>query len=145
MTDLTVDDLSVPEIDTSRPHPSRMYDYYIGGKNHFAADREVAGKALASWPAGRIGLRENRRFLGRTVRYLAGEAGIRQFLDIGSGLPATAHVHEIAQAVNPPSRVAYVDNDPMVMAHARALLSSSPQGRTAYIQADLKSPLDILT
>jgi hypothetical protein len=145
MTDLTVDNLSVPEIDTSRPHPSRMYDYYIGGKNHFAADRAVADAALASWPSGRIGLRENRRFLGRAVRYLAGEAGIRQFLDIGSGLPTTANVHEIAQAVDPSCRVVYVDNDPMVLAHARALLSSNPEGRTAYIQADLRSPLDILS
>jgi hypothetical protein len=145
VTDLTADELPIAEIDTSRPHPARMYDYYIGGKNHFAADRVVADAALAHWPAGRIGLRENRRFLGRTVRYLAGEAGIRQFLDIGSGLPATANVHEIAQAVDPSCRVAYVDNDPMVLAHARALLASSPEGRTAYIQADLKSPLDILS
>ena len=81
-----------PYIDASRPHPARMYDYYIGGKNHFAADRLVADKALASWPAGRIGLRENRAFLGRAVRYLAAEAGIRQFLDLGSGLPATTTV-----------------------------------------------------
>ncbi|MGH3247358.1 MAG: SAM-dependent methyltransferase [Trebonia sp.] len=145
MTDLTADDLPVPEIDTSRPHPARMYDYYIGGKNHFAADREVADAALSAWPAGRTGLRENRRFLGRTVRYLAGEAGVRQFLDIGSGLPTTANVHEIAQAVAPSSRVVYVDNDPMVLAHARALLSSNPEGRAAYIQADLRSPADILS
>jgi hypothetical protein len=144
VTDLTADDLPVPEIDTSRPHPARMYDYYIGGKNHFAADREVADAALAHWPSGRIGLRENRKFLGRAVRYLAGEAGARQFLDIGSGLPTTANVHEIAQAVDPSCRVVYVDNDPMVLTHARALLSSAPEGRTAYIQADLKSPLDIL-
>ncbi|MGH3169462.1 MAG: SAM-dependent methyltransferase, partial [Trebonia sp.] len=145
MTDLTVDNLSVPEIDTSRPHPSRMYDYYIGGKNHFAADRAVADAALASWPSGRIGLRENRRFLGRAVRYLAGEAVIRQFLDVGSGLPTTANVHEIAQAVNPSSRVVYVDSDPMVLAHTRALLTSKPEGRTACIQADLRSPADILS
>jgi hypothetical protein len=138
------DDSPGPGIDTSRPHPARMYDYYIGGKNHFAADRAVADRALASWPSGRIGLRENRRFLGRVVRYLAAEAGIRQFLDIGSGLPTTNNVHEVAQAVDPASRVVYVDNDPMVLAHARALLASAPQGRTAYIQADLKSPLDIL-
>ena len=105
-----------------------MYDYYIGGKNHFAADREVADRALASWPSGRIGLRENRRFLGRAVRYLAAEAGIRQFLDIGSGLPATNNVHEVAQAAEPSSRVVYVDNDPLVLAHARALLPSSPGG-----------------
>ena len=144
MTDLTVDDLPIADIDTSRPHPARMYDYYIGGKNHFAADREVADAALSHWPSGRIGLRENRRFLGRAVRYLAGEAKIRQFLDIGSGLPTTANVHEIAQAVDPSCRVVYVDHDPMVLAHARALLTSKPEGRTAYIQADMKSPLDIL-
>ena len=145
MTDLTVDGLPIADIDTSRPHPARMYDYYIGGKNHFAADRELADAALAHWPSGRIGLRENRRFLGRAVRYLAGEAGIRQFLDIGSGLPTTANVHEIAQGVDPSSRVAYVDNDPMVLAHARALLTSAPEGRAAYTQADLRSPSDILS
>jgi hypothetical protein len=145
VTDLTVDDLPIADIDTSRPHPARMYDYYIGGKNHFAADRELADAALAHWPSGRIGLRENRRFLGRAVRYLAGEAGIRQFLDIGSGLPTTANVHEIAQGVDPSSRVAYVDNDPMVLAHARALLTSAPEGRAAYTQADLRSPSDILS
>jgi S-adenosyl methyltransferase len=133
-----------PEIDTSKPHPARMYDYYIGGKNHFAADRVVADKALASWPSGRIGLRENRKFLGRVVRYLAAEAGIRQFLDIGSGLPATNNVHEVAQRAAPSSRVVYVDNDPMVLTHARALLDSSPEGRTAYVQADLRSPLSIV-
>ncbi len=138
-------DLPGPEIDTSRPHPARMYDYYIGGKNHFAADRETADKALASWPAGRIGLRENRRFLGRAVRYLAAEAGIRQFLDIGSGLPASNNVHEVAQAAVPSSRVVYVDNDPLVLAHARALLASAPDGRTAYVRADLREPLSILT
>jgi hypothetical protein len=145
VTDLTADDLPLPEIDTSRPHPARMYDYYIGGKNHFAADRVVADAALSYWPSGRIGLRENRRFLGRTARYLAGEAGVRQFLDIGSGLPTTANVHEIAQAVAPSCQVVYVDNDPMVLTHARALLASAPEGRTAYIQADLRSPLDILS
>ena len=144
MAGLAADDFPGPGIDTSRPHSARMYDYYIGGKNHFAADRAVADRALASWPAGRIGLRENRRFLGRVVRYLAAEAGVRQFLDIGSGLPTTKNVHEIAQAADPTSRVVYVDNDPMVLAHARALLASAPEGRTAYIQADLKSPLDIL-
>ena len=145
MTDLMGEDLPVPEIDTSKPHPARMYDYYIGGKNHFAADRAVADAALKHWPSGRIGLRENRRFLGRAVRYLAGEAGIRQFLDIGSGLPTTSNVHEIAQSVDPSCRVVYIDSDPMVLAHARALLTSKPEGRTAYIQADLKSPADILS
>jgi len=133
------------EIDTSKPHPARMYDYYIGGKNHFAADRAVADKALASWPAGRIGLRENRKFLGRVVKYLAAEAGVRQFLDIGSGLPATNNVHEVAQRFAPSARVAYIDNDPMVLTHAQALLTSSPEGRTAYLQADLRAPERIVS
>jgi hypothetical protein len=145
MTDFLASEDSLPDVDMNQPHPARMYDYYLGGKNHFAADRAVADAALASWPAGRIGLRENRRFLGRVVRYLAADAGIRQFLDIGSGLPTQANVHEIAQAAAPSCRVVYVDNDSMVLAHARALLASVPEGRTAYIQADLRSPLDILT
>src|SRR5215469_5919390 len=133
-----------PSIDISRPHPARMYDYYIGGKNHFAADRATADKALAHWPSGRTGLRENRKFLGRAVRYLAAEAGIRQFLDIGSGLPATDNVHEVAQRAAPTSRVVYVDNDPMVLTHARALLTSSTEGRTAYLHADMRDPQAIL-
>ena len=128
----------------SRPHPARMYDYYLGGKNHFAADREVAEKLLASVPSGRTGARENRAFLGRAVRYLTAEAGVRQFLDIGTGLPTTNNVHEVAQAAAPSARVVYVDNDPLVLAHARALLASSPEGRTAYIQADLRDPTVIL-
>jgi S-adenosyl methyltransferase len=129
----------------SRPHPARMYDYYLGGKNHFAADREVAEKLLASVPSGRTGARENRAFLGRAVRYLTAEAGVMQFLDIGTGLPTTNNVHEVAQAAAPSARVVYVDNDPLVLAHARALLPSSPEGRTAYIQADLRDPTVILT
>jgi hypothetical protein len=136
---------SVPEIDTSRPHPARMYDYYLGGKNHFAADRETAEKGLATWQSGRLAARENRAFLGRAVRFLAAEAGIRQFLDIGTGLPTTNNVHEVAQSVAPSARVVYADNDPLVLAHARALLSSSPEGRTAYIQADLRDPESILS
>jgi hypothetical protein len=135
---------AVPEIDTSKPHPARMYDYYLGGKNHFAADRETAEKGLASWPAGRAAARENRAFLGRAVRFLA-EAGIRQFLDIGTGLPTTNNVHEVAQAVAPSSRVVYADNDPLVLTHARALLTGSPEGRTAYIHADLRDPQSVLS
>jgi O-methyltransferase involved in polyketide biosynthesis len=135
---------SVPEIDTSRPHPARVYDYYLGGENHFAADRETADKVLQAWPSVRVGAREQRKFLGRAVGYLAGEAGIRQFLDIGAGLPTSNNVHEIAQRVAPSSRVVYVDNDPLVLAHARALLTSAPEGRTAYIHADLRDPSAIL-
>ncbi|HVT71219.1 MAG TPA: SAM-dependent methyltransferase [Trebonia sp.] len=134
----------MPQVDVSRPHPARMYDYYLGGKNHYAADREVADKVLAGAPSARTGPRENRAFLGRAVRFLTAEAGIRQFLDIGTGLPTTNNVHEVAQRIAPSSRVVYVDNDPLVLAHARALLTSSPEGRTAYIQADLRDPAAIL-
>lgn len=122
-----------------------MYDYYLGGTNHFAADRELADQVLATVPSARITARENRAFLGRAVRFLAGEAGIRQFLDIGTGLPTSGNVHEVAQAIAPESRVVYVDNDPLVMAYARTLLTSSPEGRTAYIQADLRDPEAILS
>ncbi len=134
----------VPEIDPTKPHSARIYDYGIGGKNHFAADRAVAEQVLAGLPTARTVARENRAFLGRAVRFLAGEAGIRQFLDIGSGLPATDNVHEVAQRVNPAARVVYVDHDPLVLVHARALLKSSPEGRTGYINADLRDPVAIL-
>jgi hypothetical protein len=133
-----------PDLDISRPHMARIYDYFLGGKNHFAADRVVADKILQANPAIRVAARENRAFLGRAVRYLAAEAGIRQFLDIGTGLPTTGNVHEVAQAVAPTSRVVYVDNDPLVLTHARALLNSAPAGRTAYIHADLRAPRAIL-
>ena len=134
-----------PEINTSEPHPARMYDYFIGGKNHFAADRQTAAEVLRRSPAAHIAARENRAFLGRAVGYLTAEAGIRQFLDIGTGLPTTSNVHEVAQAIAPSARVVYVDNDPLVLAHARALLTSAPEGRTAYIQADLRDPAAILS
>jgi hypothetical protein len=134
----------VPDVDISRPHMARVYDYFLGGTNNFAADRETAEKILQTNPAIRIAARENRAFLGRAVRYLAAGAGIRQFLDIGTGLPTTNNVHEVAQAVAPASRVVYVDNDPLVLAQARALLNSAPEGRTAYIHADLREPRKIL-
>jgi S-adenosyl methyltransferase len=135
----------VPEIDTSRPHPARVYDYLIGGQNNFAADRETAAKVLLKSPNARIAPRENRAFLGRAVRFLAADAGLRQFLDIGSGLPVTGNVHEVAQSVEPSCRIVYTDNDPLVLVHARALLASAPQGRTAYLQADARDPEAILT
>jgi S-adenosyl methyltransferase len=134
-----------PEIDTSRPHSARMYDYFIGGKNHFAADRKTAREVLKHSPYVPTAARENRAFLGRAVRYLAAEAGITQFLDIGTGLPTTNNVHEVAQEIIPSARVVYVDNDPLVLAHARALLTSDPAGRTAYIQADFRDPVAILS
>jgi hypothetical protein len=133
-----------PRIDTTKPHAARMYDYFLGGKDHFAVDRETAEQAIKAIPTGRTAARENRAFLGRAVRYLVAEAGVRQFLDIGTGLPSASNVHEVAQQVAPESRVVYVDNDPIVLAHARALLTSSPQGRTAYIEADLREPEQIL-
>jgi hypothetical protein len=132
------------EIDTSKPHPARMYDYFLGGKDNFAADREAATATLEAWPSARTASRENRKFLGRAVRYLA-ESGVTQFLDIGSGLPSTGNVHEVAQRVVPSAHVVYVDNDPIVHAHARALLTSSPEGKCAYIQADLRDPGHILS
>jgi hypothetical protein len=135
---------AVPDIDPTRPHAARIYDYGLGGKNHFAADRAVADEVFARMPAARTVARENRKFLGRTVRFLVREAGVRQFLDIGAGLPTTENVHEVAQRTNPSARVVYADNDPLVLAHARALLTSSPEGRTGYIHADLRDPRAIL-
>jgi hypothetical protein len=133
-----------PEIDTSRPHPARVYDYLIGGKSNFAADRETVARVLLKSPNARIAPRENRAFLGRAVRFLTADVGLRQFLDIGTGLPTTNNVHEVAQAIEPSSRIVYVDNDPLVLVHARALLTSAPEGRTAYIQADIRDPDAIL-
>jgi hypothetical protein len=134
-----------PMIDTTKPHSARMYDYFLGGKDNFAADRATAEQAMRSWGAVRTAVRENRAFLGRAVRHLVSEAGIRQFLDIGTGLPSANNVHEVAQATVPGCRVVYVDNDPIVLAHARVLLNSHPDGRTAYIDADLRDPVGILS
>lgn len=133
-----------PHIDTTRPHSARMYDYYLGGKDHYPIDRDTAEVAMRSWPSVRTAVRENRHFLGRTVRHLATREGISQFLDIGTGLPSANNVHEVAQAADPGARVVYVDNDPIVLAHANALLTGVPEGRTAYIHADLHEPQKIL-
>jgi hypothetical protein len=125
-------------------HPARVYDYWLGGKDNFEADR-IAGEAtIAAYPAIRASARANRAFLVRSVRYLAAEAGLRQFLDIGTGLPTANNTHEVAQSVAPESRIVYVDNDPLVLSHARALLSSSPEGVTAYLEADLRDTDRIL-
>ncbi|MCL2585839.1 MAG: SAM-dependent methyltransferase [Streptosporangiales bacterium] len=134
-----------PEVDVTRPNNARIYDYFLGGKDHFTADRAVAEEALAKVPSARVMSRESRAFLGRVVRFLAEEAGIRQFLDIGTGLPTSENVHEVAQRIEPSSRVVYVDNDPMVIAHARALLRSSSEGQTAYVRADFRDPQAILS
>jgi S-adenosyl methyltransferase len=138
------DEAVPPGIDISKPHSARMYDFYLGGKDNFAIDRETAAVALRNWPTGPISARENRRFLARAVSYLAGEVGIRQFLDIGTGLPSANNTHEVAQRIAPDSRIVYADNDPLVLAHARALLTSARAGRTAYIEADLREPEKIL-
>jgi hypothetical protein len=123
-------------LNTEVAHSARLWNYLLGGKDNFAADREAAEYALALMPELVQSARANREFLGRVVRYLAGEAGIRQFLDIGTGLPTANNTHEVAQAVAPESRIVYVDNDPMVLVHARALLTSTPEGATDYIDAD---------
>ena len=131
-------------LDTSVPHIARVYDYWLGGKDNFAADREAAEKVIATAPHVLASVRAQRAFLGRVVDYLVAEAGIRQFLDIGTGLPSASNTHEVAQRAAPESRVVYVDNDPMVLAHARALLTSSPQGATAYLDADLRDTGSLL-
>ncbi len=132
-------------IDTSVAHPARRYNYWLGGKDHFAADRESGDAIVAAFPTARASALENRAFLRRAVAYLAGEAGVRQFLDIGTGIPAPGNTHEVAQAIAPDSRVVYVDNDPIVGTHARALLSSTPQGATTYLEADLREHEAILS
>jgi hypothetical protein len=128
-----------PEIDTSVPHSARVYDYILGGKDNYPLDRAAAEQMLAGWPGLRVSMRENRKFMHRAVRHLA-EQGIDQFLDIGTGIPTSPNLHEIAQGVTPAARVVYVDNDPIVLAHAGGRLTSTPEGRTAYIHADMNDP-----
>ena len=130
--------------DTSVAHVARVYDYWLGGKDNFAVDRAAGEQAIAAYPDIVHSVRANRAFLARTVRYLAAEAGIRQFLDIGTGIPTANNTHEVAQSAAPGCRVVYVDNDPIVLAHARALLTSGPAGVTAYIDADLRDTRKIL-
>jgi hypothetical protein len=130
--------------DTGVAHPARVYDYWLGGKDNFAADREAAERVAAARPTVRRDVRANRAFLRRAVAWLAGEAGLRQFLDIGTGLPTSPNVHEVVQDITPAARVIYVDNDPIVLAHARALLTGTPAGTTGYMDADLREPGKIL-
>jgi S-adenosyl methyltransferase len=131
-------------VDTTVAHPARVYDYWLGGKDNFAADREAAEQVIAARPTILRDIRANREFLHRAVRYLAAEAGIRQFLDVGTGIPTSPNVHEIVQDIAPEARVVYADNDPIVLSHARALLTSTPAGATAYVDADLRRTDEVL-
>jgi SAM-dependent methyltransferase len=126
------------------PHPARVYNVWLGGKDGLAADRKAAAEVAACCPQVVAGARANRAFLARAVRYLAGERGIRQFLDIGPGLPARDSTHYVAQAIAPQSKIVYVDNDALVLAHARALLTSLPEGCCEYVDADLRDPETII-
>ena len=132
-----------PSIDTTVPHPARRYDYWLGGKDNFAIDRESGDAIEARWPDIVVAVRQNRAFLQRAVRYAAAR-GIRQWLDIGTGLPTADNTHEVAQSIDPTCRIVYVDNDPLVMVHARALLTSAREGATSYVGADLREPEKIL-
>jgi hypothetical protein len=132
------------ELNTDVPHSARIYDYLLGGKDNFEADRQAAEEIQRRLPSIATSMRANRRFMARVARYLAEERGIRQFLDIGTGLPTAPNLHQVVQDVAPESRVVYVDNDPIVLVHARALLTSTPEGRTAYLDADLRDTASIL-
>jgi hypothetical protein len=135
----------VRTIDPSVAHIARIQDYWLGGKDHFEADRIAGDEAIAQLPDMVASVRNTRAFLGRTVRFLTEEKGIRQFLDVGTGIPTAANTHEVAQRIAPESRIVYVDNDPMVLAHARALLTSSPEGKCSYIDADIREPEKIVS
>ena len=136
--------MDVSGIDTSVAHPARVYDYWLGGKDNFAADREAGELALRAYPELAQAVRSNRAFLARAVRFLAGDMSIRQFLDIGTGIPTADNTHEVAQAVAADSRIVYVDNDPIVLTHANALLKSNPEGACEYLHADLHDSDEIL-
>jgi hypothetical protein len=131
-------------LDVNRAHPARIYNYLLGGKDNFKADRDAADELAAELPSLPVTARANRAFLVRVVRYLAAVRGIRQFLDVGTGLPAAPNLHEVAQGIAPAAKIVYVDNDPLVLVHARALLTSTPQGATHYLDADLHDPTRII-
>jgi len=132
-------------VDTTVSHSARIWNYWLGGKDNYAADREAGDRVAAMLPSIVAQARADRAFLGRAIGYLAGEEGIRQFLDIGTGLPTADNTHEVAQRVAPESRIVYDDNDPLVLVHARALLTSTPEGACDYIDGDLRDPDKILT
>jgi S-adenosyl methyltransferase len=144
VSDTVLEPGDAPAFDTSVAHVARVYNYWLGGKDNFAADRAAAEQAMAAFPDIVHSARANRAFLRRTVTFLAGTAGIRQFLDIGTGIPSASNTHEVAQSVAADCRIVYVDNDPVVLAHARALLTSTPEGATDYLDADLRHADQIL-
>ncbi|MFC6020665.1 SAM-dependent methyltransferase [Plantactinospora solaniradicis] len=133
------------DLRTDRAHGARIYDYILGGKDNFAADREAGENSLRIWPALRVHMEANRSFMHRVARFLASECGIRQFLDIGTGLPTSPNLHEIVQSVDPTAQVVYTDNDPLVLAHAHALMVGTARGRTAYVAADMRDPQTIIS
>ncbi|GAA1638050.1 SAM-dependent methyltransferase [Actinoplanes couchii] len=132
------------KMDSTVPHSARIWNYWLGGKDNFAVDRAAGDEVIAHIPDIPIGAKAERAFLKRVVTFLVEDAGIRQFLDVGTGLPSADNTHEVAQAADPHSRVLYIDNDPLVMAHARALLTSTPEGACDYVEADLREPATIL-
>ena len=134
----------MPDFDTSVPHIARVYDYWLGGTDHFPADRDMGKRTMQAYPNLALSVRANRAFLARAVRFLAAEMKIRQFLDIGTGIPTANNTHEVAQRIAPASRIVYADHDPVVLAHAKSLLTSTPEGATAYLDADLRDPDKIL-
>ena len=138
------DDTAGTGIDTTVPHSARIWNYWLGGKDNYAVDRAAGDQFSAIYPRIVDIARADRQFLGRVVRFLAGEAGVRQFLDVGTGLPTADNTHQVAQRVAPQSRIVYVDNDPLVLTHARALLTSSPEGTTSYVDADMGDPEKVL-
>jgi len=141
---MTAQGFHADDIDTSRPHSARMYDYFLGGKTNYEADIQGAEAVIGIWPGVRTGARVNRAFMHRAVRWLVREAGIRQFLDVGTGIPTEPNLHQVAQDLAPEARIVYADNDPIVLRYAQALLRSTPEGRTAYLHADATDPDSIL-
>jgi len=138
VTDATPNPDANTGIDTTVPHSARVWNYWLGGKDNYAVDRETGDAVIAVYPQIKVNARESRKYLGRVVTFLTAEAGIRQFLDIGTGLPTAGNTHEVAQAIAPDAKVVYADNDPLVLAHARALLTGAPDGTTTYLHSDIR-------
>jgi hypothetical protein len=145
VTDESTEPFAGTGIDPTVPHTARIWNYWLGGKDNYAVDREAGDAVTAVYPQILVNAREARGFLKRVVRFLAGEAGIRQFLDIGTGLPTADNTHEVAQRIAPDARVVYADNDPLVLAHARALLVGTPEGATRYLHADIRDIDSLMT